>query len=100
MAYRGFYVIAVFEIATNIAISSNWKAVTFKGTHLVQRMSLLTLIILGEGVMTIVQRITTVRLLLYVTDWNLTLLQIVSNENAWNGQTIGTIVAAISILVS
>lgn len=72
MAYRSFYVIAVFEIATNIAISSNWKAVTFKGTHLVQRMSLLTLIILGEGVMTIVQRITTVRLLLYLMNWDLT----------------------------
>jgi low temperature requirement protein LtrA len=54
-------VVAVFEIATNIVISSNWKAVTFKGTHLVQRMSLLTLIILGEGVMTIVEKITTAR---------------------------------------
>jgi low temperature requirement protein LtrA len=64
LAYRSFYVIAVFEIATNIAVSSKWKAVTFKGTHLVQRMSLLTLIILGEGVMTIVQKITTVYILL------------------------------------
>jgi low temperature requirement protein LtrA len=44
---RSFYVVAVFEILANILISSFWKVVTFKGTHLVQRMSLLTLIILG-----------------------------------------------------
>ena len=60
MGYRSFYVIAVFEIATNIMISSKWKVVTFKDTHLVQRMSLLTLIILGEGVMTVVQKLVPV----------------------------------------
>jgi len=62
--YRSFYVIAIFEIATNIVISSKWKVVTFKGTHLVQRMSLLTLIILGEGVMTIVYKLALVSLIL------------------------------------
>jgi hypothetical protein len=73
LAYRSFYVISIFEITTNIAVSSKWKAVTFKGTHLVQRMSLLTLIILGEGVMTIVQKITTVHIyiLLYPLNRNL-----------------------------
>ena len=55
--------VAVFEIATNIVISSLWKVVTFKGTHLVQRMSLLTLIVLGEGVMTIVQKLAWVSLI-------------------------------------
>ncbi|PMD22752.1 hypothetical protein NA56DRAFT_73563 [Hyaloscypha hepaticicola] len=45
-------------------------------------MSLLTLIILGEGVMTIVQKLA----------W------IIQNENAWDGPTIGTIVAATSII--
>lgn len=47
-------------MATNIAVSSYWKLVTFEGSHLVQRMSLLTLIILGEGVMTIVEKISVV----------------------------------------
>jgi hypothetical protein len=56
-------VIAVFEIATNIVISSLWKVATFKGTRFVQRMSLLTLIILGEGVMTIVQKLAWVSLI-------------------------------------
>ena len=62
--YRSFYVIAIFEIATNIVISSKWKVATFKGTHLVQRMSLLTLIILGEGVMTIVYKLALASLIL------------------------------------
>jgi hypothetical protein len=29
----------------NIGVSSQWKVVTFKGTHLIERMSLLTLYI-------------------------------------------------------
>ncbi|KAE9377366.1 hypothetical protein N431DRAFT_542699 [Stipitochalara longipes BDJ] len=81
-SYIGFYVVAIFEIATNIVISSNWKSVTFKGTHLVQRLSLLTLIILGEGVMTLVERIT----------------KIVNTDNVWDSATIGTLVSAISIV--
>ena len=60
LSYIGFYVVAIFEIIFNIVISSNWKSVTFKATHLVQRLSLLTLIILGEGVMTLIERIATV----------------------------------------
>jgi low temperature requirement protein LtrA len=98
-AYRSFYVMAVFEIATNIIVSSIWKAATFKGTHLVQRMSLLTLIILGEGVMTTVGKITTARRF-STPGARSNMLQIVYNENAWDGPTIGTIIAAISIVVS
>ena len=44
-AYIAWYVVAVVETIINIAVSSKWKVVSFKGTHLVQRMSLLTLII-------------------------------------------------------
>lgn len=81
-AYRSFYVVAVVEIAGNIAVSSLWKVVTFKGTHLVQRMSLLTLIILGEGVMVVSKNIA----------------KIVQNNNAWDVSTIGTVIAAITII--
>ncbi|CZT12132.1 hypothetical protein WAI453_003030 [Rhynchosporium graminicola] len=80
--YRAFYAIPIVEIAFNIAISSNWKVLSFKGTHLVQRMSLLTLIILGEGVIVVCKNIS----------------KIVKNKNAWDGPTIGTIVAAIAIV--
>lgn len=40
-----WYVTAVVETIVNVAISARWKVLSFKGTHLVQRMSLLTLII-------------------------------------------------------
>jgi hypothetical protein len=44
-AYRAFYVIAVTEMVINIGVASRWKVATFKGTHLIERMSLLTLYI-------------------------------------------------------
>jgi low temperature requirement protein LtrA len=61
-------VIAVVEMILNIAISSRWKVVGFKRTHLVERMSLLTLYILGEGVIDVLKSIGTVgvSLLLYI----------------------------------
>jgi low temperature requirement protein LtrA len=59
-AYSAFYIVAVAEIGGNIIVSSMWKAASFKRTHLIQRMSLLTLIILGEGVIVICKNISTV----------------------------------------
>lgn len=44
-------------MVVNIAISSTWKVVGFKKTHLVERMSLLTLYILGEGVIDVLKSI-------------------------------------------
>lgn len=40
-----WYVTAIVETIINIAVSSHWEVLSFKSTHLVQRMSLLTLII-------------------------------------------------------
>ncbi|TVY68728.1 hypothetical protein LSUE1_G006963 [Lachnellula suecica] len=82
--YIAFYIVAVAEIGGNIVVSSRWKAATFKGTHLVQRMSLLTLIILGEGVIVVCNNIG----------------KIVKNSNsgAWDSETIGILVAAITII--
>lgn len=50
-SYIAWYVISITETILATSISSIWRVISFKGTHLVQRMSLLTLIILGEGVM-------------------------------------------------
>ena len=49
-----WYVVAILETLIATCVSSVWRrgrVISFKGSHLVQRMSLLTLIILGEGVM-------------------------------------------------
>lgn len=43
-----WYVVAVAETVSVTAIASTWQTISFQGTHLVERMSLLTLIILGE----------------------------------------------------
>ncbi|KAG9239974.1 bacterial low temperature requirement A protein-domain-containing protein [Calycina marina] len=80
-AYQAFYVIAGFEMIYTIIVSSCWKVCSFKGTHLVERMSLLTLYILGEGVIDILQSTGK-------------LAQI--NNNDWSGATIGVIIASIA----
>ncbi|KAF2214923.1 hypothetical protein CERZMDRAFT_19998, partial [Cercospora zeae-maydis SCOH1-5] len=54
--YRIWYVVAILETVIATTISSIWRNISFKGTHLVQRMSLLTLIILGEGVIALASK--------------------------------------------
>lgn len=47
------YIVAILETVFVTAVSSIWRQIAFKGTPLVERMSLLTLIILGEGAIAI-----------------------------------------------
>jgi hypothetical protein len=46
-AFIGWYVTTALELAANIAIAGRWHVVSFKGTHLVERMTCLTLIIVS-----------------------------------------------------
>ncbi|CZR62602.1 uncharacterized protein PAC_12499 [Phialocephala subalpina] len=55
-----WYITAVLETIVNIAVSSRWEVLTFAGTHLIKRMSLLTLIILGEGIIALSKSIATI----------------------------------------
>ncbi|KAK6536608.1 hypothetical protein TWF281_000835 [Arthrobotrys megalospora] len=48
--YIGWYVVLSLEAILVLSISLKWKIVGFKGTHLIQRMGLLTLIVMGEGI--------------------------------------------------
>ncbi|KAF2689558.1 hypothetical protein K458DRAFT_484225 [Lentithecium fluviatile CBS 122367] len=52
-AHRGvyvvWYIVMTLESVAVIAISSIWRMLSFKKTHLMERMSLLTLIVIGEG---------------------------------------------------
>ena len=47
--YIAYYVVVCVEALAVIAISCFWRVVSFKHTHLVERIGLLTLIIMGEG---------------------------------------------------
>lgn len=81
-AYLAWYVIAVFEVGANIAIAGRWHVVSFKGTHLTERMTCLTLIILGEGVIGLTKSITKIENL----DFN------------FSASTIGTLISALLVI--
>ena len=49
-AYVGFYIVAVIEAVAVFGSSMEWRTVSFKHTNLNERVGLLTLIILGEGI--------------------------------------------------
>ncbi|KIV91713.1 hypothetical protein, variant [Exophiala mesophila] len=56
--YYAWYGIAVAEAAAVITISSIWRVVSFKRTHLVERVGLLTLIIMGEGIIGVAKSVS------------------------------------------
>jgi len=80
--YIFWYVIAVCETALTVGVSMVYRVISFKGTHMVQRMSLLTLIILGEGIIVICKSIS----------------KIVKNDADWTSGIVGQIVAATLII--
>lgn len=45
-----WYAIMIIEVLITVAISCFWRALSFKKTHLNERMELLTLIVIGEGI--------------------------------------------------
>lgn len=74
---------AFFEVVAVIGTSSFWRIVSFKKTHLVERMGLLTLIIFGEGIIVMLKGINTV-----------------VKSFGWSKTMVGVIVAALFIVVS
>ncbi|KAF2826164.1 hypothetical protein CC86DRAFT_25654 [Ophiobolus disseminans] len=80
--YIAWYVIALSETVLTVTVSCVWRIISFKGTHMVQRMSLLTLIVLGEGIIVICKSIS----------------KIVKNEYLWTVSVVGQIVAAVCII--
>ncbi|KAF8861148.1 hypothetical protein BDZ45DRAFT_648053 [Acephala macrosclerotiorum] len=77
-----WYITAVLETIVNIAVSSRWEVLTFAGTHLIKRMSLLTLIILGEGIIALSKSIAT----------------ITEQEDSLTSTLLLTIVSAVTII--
>lgn len=59
--YLAWYVLAVVETFLNIGLSLVFDVLSFKGTHLVNRMVLLTFIIMGEGVIILCHAVHTVQ---------------------------------------
>lgn len=66
-----WYVVGMMECILATVISCTWREIGYKGTHLIQRMSLLTLIILGEGVITLAKACQSIARITSLT-WNTT----------------------------
>ena len=60
-----------------------WRIISFKYTHLVERLQLLTLIIIGEGIIGMVKSVAC----------------IVKGQADNNANELGTVVASVMILV-
>jgi low temperature requirement protein LtrA len=80
--YIHWYVIALLETFITIAVSCTFRVISFKGTHMVQRMSLSTLIILGEGIIVICKSIS----------------KIVKNQFLWTAAVVGQVISAVFII--
>ncbi|KAF3759999.1 hypothetical protein M406DRAFT_343623 [Cryphonectria parasitica EP155] len=82
LAYVAWYVLALVEGILNIGLSLAFDVLSFRDTHLLNRMVLLTFIILGEGVVVICHAVSS----------------IVVNSNDWTSSTIGFVTAAVGNL--
>ena len=49
LLYMVFYGVMIAESIMTVGISCIWRMLSFKKTHLMERMSLLTIIVIGEG---------------------------------------------------
>jgi low temperature requirement protein LtrA len=80
----GRYVVVIFEALAMVAISCVWRVVSFRHTHLVERIGLLTLIIMGEGIIGLATSVST----------------ILQNSVYVSKQAIGTIIGGVLLIVS
>ncbi|KAF2712110.1 hypothetical protein K504DRAFT_479868 [Pleomassaria siparia CBS 279.74] len=56
--YVIWYIVMLLECIGVITISCCWRMLSFKKTHLMERMSLLTLIVIGEGAIGVTKTVT------------------------------------------
>ncbi|KAK1828879.1 hypothetical protein QBC39DRAFT_288437 [Podospora conica] len=75
-------VVTALEMVLQVAFSLKWTSLSFYGTHLCPRISLLSFILMGEGIITVC----------------LSVGRIVVNANQWTSPTIGNVAAGIAII--
>ncbi|MFI5420433.1 MAG: low temperature requirement protein A [Nitrososphaerales archaeon] len=80
--YIAYYIVVCLEAGAVIAISCFWRVVSFKHTHLVERVGLLTLIIMGEGIIGMTKSVS----------------QILQNSTSTSSNDIGVIIAAVLLI--
>lgn len=55
--FLSWYIISVIEVILTMVISNFWAVLSFTKTHLMKRMSLLTVIIIGDGIVVVAQNV-------------------------------------------
>ncbi|PQK17329.1 hypothetical protein BB8028_0007g05240 [Beauveria bassiana] len=80
--YITWYIFTAGEAVVSLVLSNYWKTLSFTRTHLMKRLSLITVMILGESIQSVAQNIAT----------------IVNTPTAWNSFTIGMITSATATI--
>ncbi|KAH8698586.1 bacterial low temperature requirement A protein-domain-containing protein [Talaromyces proteolyticus] len=81
-AYIAWYFVAVSEVVVNVSVAAIWPAVSLLKTHLAERMTCLTLIILGEGIIGLTK----------------TIVKIDGMDKKFTSGDIGMIISAVLII--
>ncbi|XXG98874.1 hypothetical protein Hte_005204 [Hypoxylon texense] len=84
-----WYIGGVVEMALHLSFSQLSHVLTFLGTHLGERLNLLTLVILGEGCIILAKSITLVVKDTFVKDVNFTM---------WSPEIIGLVTASTALI--
>lgn len=77
-------IIAIVEGLVVLLIAMTWRIVSFKYTHIVERLQLLTLIIIGEGIIGMIKSVAC----------------ITKGQSSNNSTELGSVIAAVVLLVS
>ncbi|PTD04385.1 hypothetical protein FCULG_00001677 [Fusarium culmorum] len=80
--YITWYILAVVEAVLTFALAYIFPVLSFQGTHLMKRMGLLTVIIVGDGIITICKSVVT----------------IVENPDSWNAETVGVVLSSATTI--
>ncbi|KAK6079917.1 hypothetical protein SCUP515_03758 [Seiridium cupressi] len=87
--YVIWYVVGVTEMALHLGFSQLSEVLTFVGTHMGERLNLLTLIVLGEGAIILAKNVTLVVKDTYVKDTSL---------NIWSSSLIGIVTSSAALI--
>ena len=77
------YIFLALETITVMGISVRWRSLSFKQTHLPERLGLLTLIILGEGVIVLTKSVN-----------------YIAGEDGWTWTSFGQVFVVVLTIVS
>ena len=98
--YAIWWIVLLLETIATMGISSAWRMVSFKKTHLVERMGLLTLIVIGEGAIGVTKTISVGNTLLSQVCHTANNIQRMMGKYGLDSEGTGLVLCIILILVA